>query len=85
MRIKDQEGKEHILTTKMITPNKLKKIDEIESNSEINRGESLGLVMELMFDKPKEFWGNFPIEFMKDLITYAAEQRNKKKLMTETE
>jgi hypothetical protein len=83
--VKDQEGKQHIVSTKMLTPKKLKKIDEIESNPEINKGDAICLVMELMFDKPKEFWVGFQIGFMRELIDYAAEQRNKKKSTTETE
>lgn len=62
-----KEGTEHIIICKMMTPRILKKIEDFEKNKKKSY-ETINEMLELFFDKPAEFWGDYPIEYLNDLI-----------------
>jgi hypothetical protein len=84
IRVQDCNNNEHIVRTKMLTPKKVRQIEELESNKDMKDGEAITKTLLIMFDKSAEFWDNFSLEFITKLISHANGDR-KKKLKTETE
>ena len=82
--IQDSENKQHIINTNMLTIKKMKKIEKIREEAklegnEVKATELLYTTLEIMFNKPREFWDDYSIEFLNQIVTYATEKMSKKK------
>ena len=78
-----KEGKEHVICTKPLTPKVCKKMSDIDiamkdAPNEF-AAESIYQTLELMIDKPREFWNDFSLEFLTQLITFVSKKANEKK------
>jgi hypothetical protein len=89
IRIKEQDeyddngnvvkaGKEHIVSTKMLTNKKIREMEALQKSKNVSASDIVAQTMVAMFDKPVEFWDNFSLDFMNKLITYATETLKKK-------
>lgn len=78
IRIKGQDGKEHIVSTKILTNKTIREMEKMQKSTDMSGSEIISKTMVTMFDKPAEFWDNFSLEFMNNLITYATEKLKKK-------
>lgn len=63
-----KEGEEHIISTKIMTPKKIKLMENFEKEVKKNPSKAISEMLELYFDKPAEFWDNYSIDFLTDLI-----------------
>lgn len=78
-----KEGKEHIICTKPLTPKVVKTMTEIRENTEKDPekfgADGIYQTLELLIDKPREFWNDFSLVFLTDLIKYVSAKANEKK------
>ena len=88
IRIQDSKNNEHLVSTKIMTLKRIKKIEElkeIEKGRKERSSDIIYNIMEIIFDKPKEFWNDFSLDFLMQLIDYVNNMTSKKKDLKITE
>ena len=77
-----KQGKEHLIMTKPLTPKVIKLMTENEKKIKEDpeyAAEGIYQTLESMLNKPREFWNDFSLEFLTDLIKYVSAKANEKK------